>query len=121
MDRPCVGGAQLVDWCTCRPTCRALKTRSCSKLHPWKVHAWEVFDWWSGAFVDQFFIGLNFICIFFLTTKILVLLSASVERFGVSCMQDILSSISCQNYICNVGCKGQFHVFQLGESVLVRK
>ena len=53
MDCPHVGGIRLVDWCTRRPTGRALKTRSCSGLHPWKVHAWEVYDWWTGAFVDQ--------------------------------------------------------------------
>ena len=29
------------------------KTRSCSRLHSWKVNAWEVFYWWTGAFVDQ--------------------------------------------------------------------
>ena len=51
-----VGGVQLVDWCICGPTCRALKTRSRSKL------------------------------------KILVLLSASVERFCVSRMRDFFLS-----------------------------
>ena len=53
MDCSRVGGVRLVDWCTRRPSHRALKTRSCSRLHPWKVHAWEVFDWWTGTFVDQ--------------------------------------------------------------------
>ena len=53
MDRPRVGGVQLVDWCTRRPSHRAIKTRSCFRLHPWKAHAWEVLDWWTGAFVDQ--------------------------------------------------------------------
>ena len=43
-DRPCVAGVRLVDWCTCRPTCRALKARGCSGLHTWIVHAWEVFN-----------------------------------------------------------------------------
>ena len=37
---------QVFDWCTCRPTCRALKTRSCSGLHIWIVHAWEVLTRW---------------------------------------------------------------------------
>ena len=53
MDRPCVGGVQIVDWWTRQSTHRALKTRSCSRLQPCKVHAWVVFDWWTGAFVDQ--------------------------------------------------------------------
>ena len=44
MDRPRVGGVRLVDWCTCQPTHRALKTRSCSGLHTWIVHVWEVFN-----------------------------------------------------------------------------
>ena len=44
MDEPRVGGVWLRDWCTCQPTYRALKTRSCSRLQPWMVHAWEVFD-----------------------------------------------------------------------------
>ena len=44
MDRPCMGGVQLVDWCFHQPTRRALKNRSCSRLRPWKVHAWEVFN-----------------------------------------------------------------------------
>ena len=35
-------------WCTRRPTCRALKTRSCSRLQPWMVHAWQIFNWWTG-------------------------------------------------------------------------
>ena len=35
---------QVFDWCTCRPTCRVLKTRSCSGLPTWMVHAWEVID-----------------------------------------------------------------------------
>ena len=33
LDRPCVGGVRLVDWCTRLPTYRALK-RSSSRLHP---------------------------------------------------------------------------------------
>ena len=41
MDRPRVGGVWL-DWCTLQPTHRALKTRSCSRLHSWIVHAWEL-------------------------------------------------------------------------------
>ena len=32
-------------WCTHWPTHRALKTKSCSRLHRWKVHTWEVFNW----------------------------------------------------------------------------
>ena len=42
-----------MDWCTHGPIRRALKTRRCSRLHPWKVHAWEVFNWWTGALVDR--------------------------------------------------------------------
>ena len=53
MNRPRVGAVWLVDWCTHQPTCRALKPRSCSRLHQWMVHAWEVFNWWTGALVDQ--------------------------------------------------------------------
>ena len=88
MDRPRVGGVQLVDWCTCQPTHRALRTGSCSRLHPWMGHAWEVFDWCifgpthialktrscSGLNLKQKITG----------KKILVLLSALIERFGVS-------------------------------------
>ena len=44
MDPPRVGGVQLVDWCTRRPTRTALKTRSCSGLHTLIVHVWEVLD-----------------------------------------------------------------------------
>ena len=32
MDRPREGGARLVDWFTHQPTCRAFKTRSCSRF-----------------------------------------------------------------------------------------
>ena len=59
MEGPRVGGVRLVDCCICGPTHRALKTRSCSRL-----------------------------IFFFFKKKILVLLSASVERFGVSRMLD---------------------------------
>ena len=53
MYRPSMEGVRLVDWWTCWPTRRALKTRSFSRLHPCKAHAWELFDWWTCAFVDQ--------------------------------------------------------------------
>ena len=33
VDRPRMAGFRLVDWCTPRPTRRALKTRSCAGLH----------------------------------------------------------------------------------------
>ena len=49
MDHQHVEGVWLVDWCTRRPTHRALKLRSCSGLHTWIVHAWEVFIWWIRA------------------------------------------------------------------------
>ena len=57
---PRLGRFQLVDWCICRPTRRALKTRN------------------------------HFGLIFFLNKKILVLLSASVSTYGVSRMRDFL-------------------------------
>ena len=44
MDRPRVGGARRVDWCTRRPARRALKTRSCFGLHTWIGHARQVFN-----------------------------------------------------------------------------
>ena len=61
-------------------------------MHPWKVHAWEVFNWWTVAFVDQLVEPKNqklFRIDFFFNKKILVLLSASFERFGVSGMRDL--------------------------------
>ena len=58
VEGPCMGGIGLVDWCICGPTCRVLKTTSCSRL--------------------------NLFLYFFPTTKKLILLSASVKRFGVS-------------------------------------
>ena len=67
MEGPRVGGVQLVDWCICGPTRKALKTRSRSEL--------------------------NFLLFCFFNKKILVLLSALVERFGVSCMWDFLNHI----------------------------
>ena len=41
-----------VDWCTRRPTCKALKTRTSSGLHTWIVPTWEVFDKWAGVLVN---------------------------------------------------------------------
>ena len=69
-------------------------------MHPWKFHTWEAFDWWTTAFVDQFVEPKNEE-IFRIDLKkkkscnlskiVSVLLSASVERFFVSRMQDFLS------------------------------
>ena len=63
MDGPRVGGFRLVDLCICGPTHRALKIRSRS--------------------------GLNF----FFNKKILVLLTASVERFGFSRMREFFLKV----------------------------
>ena len=84
----------LVHWYTCRPTHIALKTSRCSRLNPWKVHASEVFGWWTGAFVslkseESFRIELIFLVF---KKKILRFLSASVERFGVSRIRDVLKT-----------------------------
>ena len=89
MDRPHVGGVWLVDWCTRQSTRRALRTKSCSRLHPCMVHAWYVFDWCNcgtthRAIKTRSRSELNF----FSSKNILVLLSPSVERFGVSRMRD---------------------------------
>ena len=56
-------------------------------MHRWMVNAWEVFNWWTGALVDRL-IEESFRIEFFFPKKILVLLSASVERLGVSRMWD---------------------------------
>ena len=55
-------------------------------MHPWKVNAWDVFDWWTGAFVDQLLEPLTqgVAAVLFINKNILVLLFASVKRFGVS-------------------------------------
>ena len=71
MEGPREGGVQQVDWCICGPTRRSLKMRSRS-------------EW-----------------IFFQQQKILVLLSASVERFGVSRMRDFCSWVVVA-YDCNL-------------------
>ena len=107
INRPRVGGVWRVDWCICWPTCKALKKRSCSRLHQWMVHAWEVFDWWicgptCRALKTRSHSGLNFF-IFFLSKKILVLLSASFERFGVSRKLDFFNTIIACSYVLQAG------------------
>ena len=62
------------DW-TCGLSLRgALKTRRCSGLDSWTIHAWSLKNG------EVFRIGLDFM--------VSVLLSASVERVGVSRMRD---------------------------------
>ena len=101
MDCPRMGGVRLVDWCTHRLTRRALKTRSCWRLHPRKVHAREVFDWWtalvhfwtnSQSLKNKEFFWIDFFSSSFFNKKILVLLSASADIFGVSRMRDFFIS-----------------------------
>ena len=70
VEGPQMGGVRLVDWCICGPTHRALKTRSRS----------------------------GYIFFFFNNNKNLVLLFASVERFGVSCIQDFSKQFSLVNF-----------------------
>ena len=74
-----MGGVLLVNWCICGPTHRAIKT---------------------GVVPDRIKIFSSFS-----QKKILVLLSASVERFGVSRMRDFLYYML--NMFLSKACQGE--------------